>query len=251
MTYFNNTDQECGLYYILNIKTKDIYIGSSIMLTKRYKEHFLKLKTNKHVNKHLQRSFNLHTCDSFEFHVFKTFDNITDHKLRFYEGLCIRLFKAEYNMCVFPEDNGKPNYKKTFSKEWAYNLHLNNNYKHKDDFNVYEKIVIKNKNSATKIELIIDNKILLFNTLKSACLHLNLKTFNRQHLFYNCDLQNITYKVIKSQRKKVKLTTNNNILYFNSAGECDKFLNLWRGCTSNAICHLNGKLFENRVTYIL
>lgn len=251
MIYINDNNLEIGLYYILNIKTKQIYIGSSIMLSKRYKEHFLKLRTNKHDNSHLQASYNIYGDDSFKFIVFKTFDKIDDTKLRFYEGLCIRLFKSEYNMCIFPENSGKPNYKKKLSKEWIYNLHKNNNYKHKENMDIYNKVVIKNKNTASIVELKINNECFRFTTIKEACNYLHINSYCYEKLLYKCNKNNIVCNLIKTQKRKVQLKTENKIMYFNSAGECDRYLNLWRGCTSNAICHLGGNLFNNQVSYVL
>lgn len=251
MKYFNETNQECGLYYIINTKTKNIYIGSSIMLHKRFKEHYLKLRTNKHPNHYLQNSYNKYNKTYFEFHVFKTFDDISDHLLRFYEGLCIRLFKAEYNLCLFPENNGKPNYQRKLSDEWIYNLHKNNNYKHSDNIEIYKKVKIQNKLGATKIKLIFSDNNLTFDSIRDACLYLKCNTFNRTILQHACERYNIKFEILKTQRKKVKLTENNKDIYFNTAGECDRYLNLWRGCTSNSIKNLNGKLFEYRAEYVL
>lgn len=251
MKYFNETNQDCGLYYIINTKNNQIYIGSSIMLYKRYKEHFLKLRTNKHPNIHLQSSYNKYNKNCFEFHVFKGFTKISDNLLRFYEGMCIRLFKAEYNMCIFPENSGKPNYKRKLSKEWIYNLHKSNTYKHSDNKIIYEKVNKQNKIGATKVQLMFINKTLTFDSVKEACLYFKCNTFNHSILHNACIRHNATFKIIKTQKKKVKLSKNNEYLFFNSAGECDRYLNLWRGCTSNSIKNLNGNLFEYKVEYIL
>ena len=56
---------ESGIYYIQNIKTNQIYIGQSIHLTERLKDHFNKLRKNKHHNKHLQNSFNKYGEENF------------------------------------------------------------------------------------------------------------------------------------------------------------------------------------------
>ena len=56
-----------GIYKIINIKTNEIYIGSSINLKKRKSDHFYLLRKNKHTNKHLQNSFNKHGENSFLF----------------------------------------------------------------------------------------------------------------------------------------------------------------------------------------
>lgn len=251
MEYFNETGEECGIYYIKNIVNNHIYIGSSIMLTKRYKEHKRVLNLNKAPSMILQAAWNKYGENNFQFIVIKTFKNITDHKLRFLEGMLIRLFKAEYNTCLFPENNGKPNYKRKLSKEWIHNLRENNNYKHSNDKKIYNKVCKQNKEGASKIILTINNIEYKFNSIIDACKYLNLKNGCLQGLKQRCHRYNIELKCLNKQTKKVKVTeANGNVLFFDSAGKCDKYYNLWRGCTSNTICHLNGKLFENYAEYI-
>lgn len=251
MKYINEFQEECGIYYIRNLINNHLYIGSSIMLTKRYKEHKLKLSSNKHHCVALQNAINKYGIDNFEFVVLKTYKDITDRKLRLIEGLLIRLFKSEYNICKYPEVSGKPNYRRKLNKEWVYNLHKNNTYKHSSNKEIYDKVVEKNKNTATHITLIKDSEEFKFKTVKEACLFLNLKSYNTTDLIKRCNKLNYTIEITSTQKKKVQVIEPNNIIrIFNSAGECDRFYNLWRGCTSNAICHLQGRLFENYATYI-
>jgi len=56
-----------GIYKILNVKTGDFYIGSSNNVSRRKIEHFSSLRNNKHYNTRLQRSFNKHGIEKFEF----------------------------------------------------------------------------------------------------------------------------------------------------------------------------------------
>ena len=251
MKYINEFSGECGIYCIRNLVNNHLYIGSSIMLTKRYKEHRLKLSTNKHHCIILQNAINKYGIDNFEFVVLKTYDNISDRDLRFTEGMLIRLFKSEYNICKYPEVSGKPNYKRKLDKEWIYNLHKDNNYKHTNNVEIYNKVVEKNKNTATHVILIKDSKKFKFTTVKEACLFLGLKSNSTANLIKRCNKLNYTFNIISTQKRKVQIIEpNNTIRIFNSAGECDRYYHLWRGCTSNAICHLQGKLFENYAAYI-
>ena len=64
-TQINN----CGIYYIQNIKTSQLYIGQSKRLKERKNRHFYKLRQNAHENAHLQNSFNKYGEDSFEYGV--------------------------------------------------------------------------------------------------------------------------------------------------------------------------------------
>ncbi len=47
-----------GIYVLINNKNNNWYIGSSINIIRRIKEHFYELKNNKHFNKRLQNSYN-------------------------------------------------------------------------------------------------------------------------------------------------------------------------------------------------
>ncbi len=58
-----------GIYKIINKITNDFYIGSSKDVYIRKSQHFSKLRKNKHINKHLQASFNKYGEDNFEFEV--------------------------------------------------------------------------------------------------------------------------------------------------------------------------------------
>ena len=54
-----------GIYKILNLKNKKVYIGSSTDLKQRLRTHKYQLKENKHGNTHLQASFNKYGKDNF------------------------------------------------------------------------------------------------------------------------------------------------------------------------------------------
>ena len=56
-----------GIYCIKNKLNNKCYIGSSNDLIYRECMHFHKLKYNKHVNNHLQASYNKYGRDNFEF----------------------------------------------------------------------------------------------------------------------------------------------------------------------------------------
>ena len=54
-----------GVYKITNIITNKFYIGSSNNIQERIKTHFRELKNNRHLNKHLQSSYNKYGKDNF------------------------------------------------------------------------------------------------------------------------------------------------------------------------------------------
>lgn len=57
----------CGIYSIVNLVTQCLYVGSSINIPKRLASHKSYLRRGKHGNSHLQRSYNKHGIDAFQF----------------------------------------------------------------------------------------------------------------------------------------------------------------------------------------
>ena len=55
------------IYSIINNKTKERYVGQTIDLERRKKEHFKDLEDNKHLNKKLQSAWNKYGKNNFSF----------------------------------------------------------------------------------------------------------------------------------------------------------------------------------------
>lgn len=58
-----------GVYRIVNIVTNKSYIGSSVDMRRRIREHFSDLRCNRHQNPYLQASFSKHGEELFAFEV--------------------------------------------------------------------------------------------------------------------------------------------------------------------------------------
>ena len=58
-----------GIYIILNKINNNWYVGSAVDVKKRWRHHKFSLKNNCHRNSHLQRSYNSHGIETFEFHL--------------------------------------------------------------------------------------------------------------------------------------------------------------------------------------
>jgi group I intron endonuclease len=58
-----------GIYGLQNLVTKRIYVGSSNNIKARWRQHKSYLKSNKHLNKYLQNSWNKHGEKSFKFFI--------------------------------------------------------------------------------------------------------------------------------------------------------------------------------------
>ena len=63
-----------GVYRILNCVNGKFYIGSSINIEHRWKEHIYELNNNIHNNKHLQNAWNKYGENNFKFEVIEEAD---------------------------------------------------------------------------------------------------------------------------------------------------------------------------------
>lgn len=61
--------KRCGIYKIINLVTNKIYVGSSINIGKRWRDHKWHLKEGIHHNSHLQSSYNKHGLNNFMFSI--------------------------------------------------------------------------------------------------------------------------------------------------------------------------------------
>lgn len=85
-----------GIYKIINLTNKKIYIGSAKKFSRREREHFNNLKLNKHCNKLLQNAYNKYGKDSFKF---EKIAYCPDEYLIKLEQWFINNLNPDYNIC--------------------------------------------------------------------------------------------------------------------------------------------------------
>lgn len=98
---------EAGVYLISNNVNGKCYVGSTIHLDQRRKEHFSRLANNKHINAHLQNAYNKYGREAFDFEILETVDiddNIKDKLLK-REQFWIDNLKPEYNVLLVAGSN--------------------------------------------------------------------------------------------------------------------------------------------------
>lgn len=81
-----------GIYKILNKVNNKVYIGSSYNIHKRFYDHLRNLRANKHINKHLQSSYNKYGESAFEFTIIV---KIKKKILRKIEQIYINKYKSD------------------------------------------------------------------------------------------------------------------------------------------------------------
>jgi len=83
-----------GVYSIRHIQSGKEYIGSSGLISKRFKEHIRALDNKYHQNSHLQNAWNKYGKKTFEFKVLIVCDK---QHMRDYEQLFINNFAPKFN----------------------------------------------------------------------------------------------------------------------------------------------------------
>lgn len=91
-----------GIYKISNIITNDFYIGSSATLDKRKIRHFCNLRNNRHINKHLQNSWNKYKESNFKFEILIICEISL---LNYYEQKVIDILHPQFNKRLLAESN--------------------------------------------------------------------------------------------------------------------------------------------------
>ena len=81
----------CGIYKITNTINSKVYIGSSISIERRWKEHLHSFRNKEHYNPHLQNAWNKYGQSSF---VFKVLLYCDKENLLFYEDRAIDQYKS-------------------------------------------------------------------------------------------------------------------------------------------------------------
>lgn len=96
------------IYKILNTVNGKFYIGSTIDAKRRWKEHRSKLNKNKHINLHLQNSWNKYGESSFSFNIIKIVDNNAQYETeQKYLDKLKPFGKRGYNVCTSAMDSLK------------------------------------------------------------------------------------------------------------------------------------------------
>lgn len=122
-----------GIYQIKNTVNGKSYIGSSVDIKRRKKEHKGRLRNNSHENQHLQGAWNKYGEDAFEFSI--VYGVGTVEELIPHEQWCVDIMLPEYNIgtrCVsapflgrkHTEESKKKMGRWTGKEHWNYGKHL-------------------------------------------------------------------------------------------------------------------------------
>ena len=102
-----------GIYCIENVVNGKKYIGESVDIYRRWKDHRRELNGNRHRNSHLQQAWNIYGEDNFRFYIIEQCDKEHLDEL---EVFYIEKFNCQNGKCGYNIENGG-NANKTLSDE--------------------------------------------------------------------------------------------------------------------------------------
>ena len=74
--------KKSGVYAIVNVENGKLYVGSSVHVEDRWKEHFRELQRGIHGNPYLQNAFNKCGPEAFSFHLLESVDDLESLYIR-------------------------------------------------------------------------------------------------------------------------------------------------------------------------
>ena len=233
-----NIRRDIGVYILRCIPLNKIYIGSTNQSFRaRFSNHCKFLSKGNLANKHLQNDYNKYGPENFQFEILGVYPK---ELTIVYENKFINDLKPHYNVNK-AYNNSKTNLNKKFSKEHKEKIRQKSlKFKHSN----LEFIAKQNKEGANKFRIINlqTNEETFLNSTKELKTFFNVKICLNK--YYNNIYKNHFIKVLKTQKKKVKILINDKYIEFSSYEKCDKFLNKWRGYTSTQslknVTELNG-----------
>jgi group I intron endonuclease len=86
---------ESAIYAIVNSKTSDMYVGSSVDVLQRWQRHARDLRNNVHFCQHLQNAYNKYGSIAFDWEIIEFVDRKEDLIPR--EQIWIDFFRPSYN----------------------------------------------------------------------------------------------------------------------------------------------------------
>ena len=152
-----------GIYRIYCKSEDKSYIGKSINIEERWKNHLNELKKGNHINNKLQKVFNKYGKDDFEFSILKEVDDY--YEITYYESYYAEKFNAfnnGYNIAKLFNSKDIKNVLDSLqdlSKEWLSILKENTKIIGKEKWN----IDIKVKDLSKRLNLLEDETKIFIN----------------------------------------------------------------------------------------
>lgn len=260
-----------GIYCIENKINKKKYIGQSINIEKRWKQHISELRRGKHYNKFLQRAWNKYGESNFEFYIVEQLYASPHAMYNILEAYYISEYKSNdnkfgYNLTIggdgtightFTEEQRKKiseaQIGRKLTDEWKQHISqvhkekIKNGYKPKTDH--FKKFIEEQKISIDCYDK-NGNYIDTYESIQKAGRILNLEATNickvlkRKHsnikgyvFYYSNDIKPDKLEIfLRCSRCPIILfdKNKNEIMKFHDAKECAEYVGIDRSCISHA-----------------
>ena len=139
-----------GVYEIVNTITGDFYIGSSVDLDRRKKQHFRESTWRKNPNKPLYKDMKQYSQNSF---LFKPIWLCDPEELKKYEQIAIEKYNPRDNIRAAYIERSKEEQRRQYQKQW-YKEHADRkkqyNKEHDDSIKQYQKQYYKENADSIK-----------------------------------------------------------------------------------------------------
>lgn len=252
-----------GVYKIRNLINGEIYFGSTTEnFAKRIAKHMSQYfnyqlgNTKRRDCPKLYDSFEEFGINNFEVTVVKILsnkrDSLTNLKIvRYLEEKLIERYDSQLNVCRKPTLSGCPNLGRKLSQKWKDNIGKKSKlYKHSNNRGVFDKKSQQNKDLSSIYRVENINKS--FTGSLIDCSKFLGKDQTSLHNWINGKKSISGWKItkIRSQTKRIKLFIKEEEKIFNSFGECDRFLDMWRGFTSTQVVNKRNTILEYKYELI-
>ena len=171
-----------GVYQIVNTITGDFYIGSSIDLERRKREHFCEYYWKHNPNKPLYKDMKQYGKDNF---LFKPVWLCNPEELKKYEQIAIEKYNPKYNVCAAYTGLSKEEYNKQYNKQYK--------KEHADSIKQYSKQYYK-ENATVKKQYRKEHVD-------------NIKQYHNQKCLYKNELLTLNALALRFARKGIKHST--------------------------------------------
>ena len=244
-----------GVYKLVNTTNDDFYIGSTFRSFKeRFKEHCAYYERSREENHTpiLWNAFDKYGIENFKIEILEVINEEERELILEREEYYIKELKPYYNICQEPTKGGSPNKGRKLSKEWKEKIaKKSSEYRH--DEKTLKKVTKNNKRNGVKTIFEKEGReTLTFNTWKEAADYFETSSSSIQ----NANKRKGMYKGWKitrlsKQAKKIKVFFENEEKIFKSYAECDRYLDMWNGYTSELINSKRPQLLKDKYKFEL
>ena len=194
-----------GVYEIVNTITGDCYIGSSVDLEKRKKQHFRESVWKHNPNKPLYKDMKQYGKENF---LFKPIQLCNPEELKKYEQIAIEKYNPKYNIIAAYIEMSKEEYYKQYNKQY-YKENADNIKQHNKQYRKKnaDKIKQYKKENADKIRQYQKQYQNQYQKENADKIRQQKKQYQKQQCLYENELLSLNALSIRFSRQGIQHPT--------------------------------------------